>query len=101
MDRNAYVADYQEQRSGSFAWALVFVQDRFIDDDTLLSFFNKLNEANLRDSSLDKVRRDMNIKGCFTVRSFYLNLLHLNYYSLDTLCDRGFLANSYGSLWPS
>ena len=56
----------------------------------MLSFFNKLNEANLGESSLDKVRWDLNTKGCFTVRSFYLKLLHLNYSSPETRCDRGF-----------
>ena len=69
---------------------LVFVWGGFIDDGAMLSFFNKLNEANLGDSSLHKVRWDLNTKGCFIVRSFYLKLLHLNYSSLETLCDRGF-----------
>ena len=74
MDRNASIADYREQVFGN----------RFINDDTMLSFFNKLNKSNLGDSSLDKARWHLNI------RSFYLKLLHLNYSSQETLCDRGF-----------
>ena len=46
---------YQEQLSGSYAWVPVFVRDGFIDDDTLIIFFNKPNEPNLGDSSLDNV----------------------------------------------
>ena len=69
-------------------WAPVFVRDRFID--TLLRFFDKLNEANLGDSTSGKVRWDLNSKGCFTVRSHYLNLHDLNYSSSETLCERGF-----------
>jgi len=45
VDRNASVADYREQGSDTFVWAPVFVWDRFIDDDTLIMFFDKLNEA--------------------------------------------------------
>ena len=75
---------------------LVFVWGGFIDDGAMLSFFNKLNEANLGESSLDKVRWDLNTKGCFTVRSFYLKLLHLNCSSSETICDRGF---PYKLMW--
>ena len=75
MARNAFVADYWEQVFGSNIWALVFVGDGFVDDDSLISFFNKLNEAKLRDSSIDTVRWDLIIQGCFTIRSFYLKLL--------------------------
>jgi len=90
MDRNALVADYREQGACCPVWAPFFVQDRFIDDDTLLRFFNKLNEANLGDSTTDKVRWDLSTKGCFTVRFFYLKLLDLNYSSSKTLCERSF-----------
>jgi len=64
VDRNASVADYREQRDGCLVWAPVFVRDRFINNDILLRFFNKLNEANLGDSTTDKVRWDLSTKGC-------------------------------------
>jgi len=75
---------------GSFVWAPVFVQGGFIDDGAVLSFFKKLNDANLGDFSFDKVTWDLNTKGCFIVRSFYLKLLHSNYSLLEALCDKGF-----------
>ena len=77
-----------------------FCLNGFIDDDTLISFLNKLDEANLGDYSLDKVRQDPNTKGDVTIRSFYLTLLRLNYSSLRAHFERGFLGSSYGSLWP-
>lgn len=68
-DRNTLIAYYQEHLSRGYVYAPIFVRDGFIDDDTLIIFFNKLNEANLRDSSLDKVRWDLNIRGGFPIRS--------------------------------
>ena len=65
MDRNATVAEYREQGSDTFVWAPVFIRDRFIEDDTLVVFFDKLNEAILGDSLIDKVRWTLNTKGCF------------------------------------
>jgi len=56
VDRNAFFADNWEQISGNNIWAPVFVQNGFVDDDSLVSFFNKLNEAKLGDSSIDRVR---------------------------------------------
>ena len=55
VDRNAPIANYQEHLSSGYVWAHIFAQDRFIDDDTLIIFFNKPNEPNLGDSSLDNV----------------------------------------------
>ena len=56
VDRNASVADCQENMSSVYVWVPIFAHDGFIDDDTLISFFDKLNEANLGVSALDKVR---------------------------------------------
>jgi len=95
VDRNTSVADYWELTFGNLVWgAPVFVWGRFIDD--MLSFLFKLNKANLGDSLLDKVRWDLNTKGCFIVRSLYLKLLHLNCSSSETICDRGF---PYKLMW--
>jgi len=98
VDRNASIADYREQGSGTFIWAPVFVRARFIDDDTLVVFFDKLNEANLGDSAIGKVRWILNTKGCFAVRYFYLKLLDLSYSSLETLNGGGF---PYKLIWRS
>ena len=57
----------------------IFVWDGFFDDDALVSFFNKLNSHNLGDSSQDSVKWDLNPKGEFTVKSFYLQLLLVNH----------------------
>ena len=51
----------------------------FIDDDALVSFFNKLTSHNLGDSSQDSVKWDLNPKGKFIVKSFYLQLLLVNH----------------------
>jgi len=41
VDKNACVAVYREQVSSSNIWALAFVRDGFVDDDSLTSFLNK------------------------------------------------------------
>jgi len=84
------VPDYRVQGSDNSVWTPVFVRDRFADYDTLLRFFSKFTEANLADSTTDKVRWKLNTEGCFTVRSFYLKLLNLNYSVSEILGDRGF-----------
>ena len=90
LDRNTSVPHYRVQGSDNSVWMLVFVLDMFVDDDTLLRFFSKLKEANLANFTTDEVRLKLNTKGCFTVRSFYLKLLHLNYSASEILCERGF-----------
>ena len=59
MDRNVSVADYWEQVSDNKIWAPVFVRDGLVDDDSLVSFFNKLIEAKLGECSIDRVRWDL------------------------------------------
>ena len=90
VDRNVFVADYRQQVSGNNIWALVFVRDGFVDDDSLVSFFNKLREAKLGESSIDGVRWDLSTQGCFTVRSFYLKLLDGKYSTQEVHSKKGF-----------
>ena len=54
---------------------LYFFGIGFIDDDSLVSFFNKLNRHKLGDFSQDLVKWDLNPKGDITVKSYYLQLL--------------------------
>jgi len=68
----------------------VFVWDSFADDDALLRFFSKLSRTNPDDSTTDKVRWKLNAKGWFTVRSFYMKLLDVNYSALEIVGVRGF-----------
>ena len=42
----------RQQVSDNNIWAPGFVRDGFVDDDSLISFFNKLSEANLEDRQL-------------------------------------------------
>ena len=60
-----------------------FVQDRFVEDDTLVSLFNKLNDTKLEDSSHNMVKWDLDSKRDFTVKSYNLKLLFLNFPSLQ------------------
>jgi len=79
VDKNAFIVDYREQVSGNNIWAPILVRDGFVDDVSLVSFFNKLNEAKVGESSIDRVRWDLTTQGCFTVRSFYLKLLDVKF----------------------
>lgn len=78
--------------------AKVIVQDGFVQGDTLVSFFNKLNDVKLGDSSYDMMKWDLDSEGELIVKSYHLKLLHLNYPSLQTLFEPS-LASSFGSLW--
>jgi len=98
VDKNASVANYQEQVYGNNTWAPVFVRDGFVDDDSLVSFFNKLNEANIGESSMDRVRWDLSTQGCFTVRSFYLKLLGGKFSPQKVHSEKVFLCKLMGSL---
>ena len=55
VDRDVFVVDYWEWVSSINVWAPASIQDGFIDDDTLLSFFNKINCHKFRDSLHDMV----------------------------------------------
>jgi len=63
VDKNASVAEYREEVHGNSVWAPVFVRDGFVDDNSLVSFFNTLNEAKVRESSIDRVRWDLTTQG--------------------------------------
>ena len=54
--------------SGTNFWSPIFVGDEFVEDDTTVSFFNKINDAKLGDSPHDIVRWDLDFKGDFTVK---------------------------------
>lgn len=56
-----------EQVSDVNVWSPIFVLDGFVEDDPLLSFLKKVNEANVGDSSHDIVRGGLSCKGDFTV----------------------------------
>ena len=101
VDRNASVADYREQVSGSTRWATGFVRDGFVDDDSLIAFFNKLNETKLGDSSIDMVRWDQIIQGYFTDRSFSWKLLDWDYSPREAHFAKSFLCKlNWKSLAP-
>ena len=70
MNKNAFVAKYREQVHGNSLWAPVFARDGFVVDNSLVGFFNKLNEAKVGESSIVRVRWDLTTQGCFIVRSF-------------------------------
>lgn len=90
VDRDASFANYWERVLDVNIWSPIFVRDGFVEDDTLASFLDKLNEAKLGDSLSDMVGWDLNSKGVFSVRSYYLKLLLLRFPSLHTRYDRGF-----------
>lgn len=46
----ALYRDYQQRVSDVDIWSHIFVRDDFVGDDTLVSFFNKVNEVKLGDS---------------------------------------------------
>ena len=42
-NRDAAIADYWDRAAGNVVWVPIFVRDGFLDDATLVSFFDKLN----------------------------------------------------------
>jgi len=70
---------------GDAVWAPVFIRDAFVDDSTLSSFLNKLNEVTPNDSN-DEVSWDLNSKGVFTVKSYYLKLLSYFSFAIQASC---------------
>ena len=62
----------------------------FFEDDIVISFFNKLNDAKLGDSPHDIARWDLDSERDFMVKSYYLKLLQLNFSSLNDLFKGGF-----------
>ena len=78
-----------EQASSTNVWSPAFVRDGFNNDD-VVSFFNKLNDAKLGDSPHVIVRWNLDSKLDVTTKSCYLKLLHLNSLSLHDLFRGGF-----------
>ena len=54
QDREASVADYWVQGTGSSGWRPIFVRHSFEDDDTLVRFFSKLSETILMATHLTR-----------------------------------------------
>ena len=73
VDKNASIAEYQKHVYGNSVCAPVFVRDEFVDDDSLVSFFNKLNEAKVGESSVDRVKWDLTTQG-YSVSYTHLTL---------------------------
>ena len=79
VNRDASISDYWDQASGSSTWVPIFVRDGFLDDGTLVNFFDKLDRYKLGEFALDSVKWEPNSKGVFTVKSYYFKLLLLNH----------------------
>jgi len=90
VDRKASVANYWERTSSTNVWGHFFVWNGFVGDNTLVRFFDKLNDTTPGNSSHDPVKWDLNSKGDFTVKSYYLKLLYLNNPSLQIHFEGGF-----------
>ena len=89
-DREASVAGYRVQGIDSSVWRPIFVRDSFADDDSVVRFFSKLSETNPNGYTSDKVSWKLESKGCFTVKSFYLKLLSLDYLSREAMGVKSF-----------
>ena len=73
-NKDATVAEYCDNVSGSCIWSPIFTRDALVDVASLLSLLRKLNGMLIRQSPLDLVKWDLNPKGSFTVKSYYLRL---------------------------
>ena len=73
-NKEATVAAYCDNVSGSWIWSPIFIRDALVDDAYLISLLIKLNEILIGQSSLDSVKWDLNPKGSFTVKSYYIRL---------------------------
>jgi len=74
VNRDATIADYCQRWPSNIVWSLVFIRDALVDDTILATFLSKLSEISPQYSP-DVVTWDLNSKGFFTVKSYYLNLL--------------------------
>ena len=81
-NRDASIADCYQSGPGGVVWSPVFIRDAFVDDSILTSFFNKLNEVTPQDST-DAVFWNLNSKGSFTVKSYYLKLLSYSSFAIQ------------------
>jgi len=74
VNRDATIAYYYHHGLGAVVWYPVFIRNAFVDDTSMGTFVNKLNPITPKDS-FDAVTCDLNSKGVFTVKSYYLKLL--------------------------
>ena len=72
MNKDASIDDYCEHVSKSCVWSPIFVREALVDDITLVSFLSNLNGVIVHDSSHNPIKWDLNSKGIFTVKSFYI-----------------------------
>ena len=82
-NRDVSIADYYRSGPGVAVWAPVFIRDAFVDDSTLSSFLTKLNEVTPHDSN-DEVSWDLNSKGVFTIKSYYLKIISYSSYVIQS-----------------
>ena len=68
------MAAYCDIASGLCIWSPIFIRDALVDDASIISLHIKLNGILIGQSSPDSVRWDLNPKGSFTVKSYYLRL---------------------------
>ena len=93
--RNATIADFCQRGPNNFVWSPIFIRDALVADTILATFLSKLSEISVHDSS-DAVTWDLNPKGFFTIKSYYLKLLS-SLWSLDFW--GGSLGKSFGRVW--
>ena len=63
VNLDSTVVDYCELVFRSLVWSLIFFQDAFVDDITLVSFLSKLNGIAIHHSPHDLVNRALNSSG--------------------------------------
>jgi len=85
--------------SGSCIWLPIFIRDALVDDASLRSLLIKLNGISLGQSSLDPVRWDLNPKGSFTVKSFYMKLALCLLYLCIECWECVFHGRLFRNLW--
>jgi len=73
-DKDATIADYCHRGSSAVVWTPIFIRDAFVSDISLAAFLNLLNGFFPLDSP-DAVIWNLNSRGAFTVKSYYLKLL--------------------------
>ena len=72
-DKDATIADYYLRGSGAVVWTPIFIRDAFVDDISLPAFLNLLNGFSPIDSP-DSVIWNLNSRGTYTLKSYYLRL---------------------------
>ena len=71
------------QITSTIVWSPVFIRDALVDDTILATFLRKLSEFSPQDSP-DVVAWDLNSKGFFTVKSYYLKLLSNSTFAMES-----------------